>query len=260
MFMANIPLYYLRAQEFIDYINSNDYVTFDISVDTIVESIQDFFSMDNLSASFTALFGVSTVIFRLFLTFISSIYILFEKESFKALISRLLKVFTSSDVYKATMKYGSRLNRNFKQYIFTQTIDGFILGTIATLELLYIIRSPFALTLGIMLGIINYIPYFGSIIGSLIAIVIVMFTQGFAIGAITALVLLVTQQIDGNIIQPRLMGGSFSLSPLVIIISITVGGALAGVLGMIAAIPIVAVLKDILDSIIDYYERKRHDA
>jgi predicted PurR-regulated permease PerM len=87
--------------------------------------------------------------------------------------------------------------------------------------------------------------------------VVVLFTQGLGMAAIAAVVLLITQQIDGNIIQPKLMGGSFSLSPLLVIISITVGGAFAGILGMIAAIPIIAVLKEMLDSIIEYVNRKK---
>ena len=63
--------------------------------------------------------------------------------------------------------------------------------------------------------------------------------------------------MDGNFIQPKLMGGSFSLSPLLIIISVTIGGAYAGILGMLMAIPIVAVLKDMLDSLMLYLEEKK---
>jgi predicted PurR-regulated permease PerM len=74
---------------------------------------------------------------------------------------------------------------------------------------------------------------------------------------IAAIVLFITQQIDGNFIQPRLMSGSFSLSPLLVIVSITIGGAFAGVLGMIAAIPIVAVLKDLLDGILVHHEWRK---
>ena len=83
------------------------------------------------------------------------------------------------------------------------------------------------------------------------------FTQGFGTAAFAGVTLLITQQIDGNVIQPKLMGGSFSLSPLLVVISIIFGGAIAGILGMIAAIPIVSVLKDILDKIILYYEQKK---
>jgi len=258
LFITDFPVHYANALRFVEYINGMDLFGIYISIDLIIEWFQEMlhFSMENVSSSINAIVGVSSAIFRGFLAFISSIYILVEKDKFKVFLRRLLRAFTSNGVYGVIMHHSGNLNKNFKQYLYTQTIDGCILGTLVTIEL-YLLGSPYFLVLGIMLGIVNYIPYFGSIIGSIIAVIIVMFTQGLATGAITAVVLLITQQIDGNFIQPRLMGGSFSLSPFLVIVSITIGGAFAGVLGMIAAIPIVAVLKDIFESIIVYYERKK---
>jgi len=257
-FLANLPLYYERVLQSIGYLNNLEWFDFYISQQRILGMIQGLFqniSIENLITPITALFGVYTAIFTGFLAFISSIYILIEKEKIKKFLTRTLAAFTPEKICTAVIDYTGRLNKNFKQYIFTQTIDGLILGTIVTIQLL-IMRSPYALLLGITLGIINYIPYFGSIIGSIIAVIIVTFTQGLTMGAIAAVVLLITQQIDGNIIQPKLMGGSFSLSPFLVIVSITIGGALAGVLGMIAAIPIIAVLKDILENIIAHREKR----
>jgi len=264
LFIQNFPAYY---EGFLQLIHGfNNLELFDIYFDTdsiaamFQELLSDLSGFVNITSSLTAIMvGVSTAIFRTFLIVVSSIFFLIEKDSIRDILVRMLKAFSPAKFCSPILMYSGRLNKNFKQYIHTQTIDGIILGSIATVELL-IMRSPFALVLGLMLGIINYIPYFGSIIGSLIAVVVVAFTQGIGMAAIAAVVLLITQQIDGNVIQPKLMGGSFSLSPLLVIISITVGGAFAGVLGMIAAIPIVAVLKDILDNIILYYEKKRTGA
>ncbi|MCL2068947.1 MAG: AI-2E family transporter [Oscillospiraceae bacterium] len=253
-FSANYRLYYDNAQ---GWLNSLEFFGYTIQLDLVVGAIQEFFSLEQMMTSLQALSDFSTGLFKIFLTFVSSIYILFERDKFKRFMKRTLIIITSKKAYEKTLKYADDLNHNFKQYIYTQTIDGLILGTIVTLQLTYIIRSPYALMLGIMLGVVNYIPYFGSIFGSLAAVIVVMLTQGFRTAALAALILLITQQIDGNFIQPKLMGGSFSLSPLLIIISVTVGGAFAGVLGMVAAIPIVAVLKDILEDITVYYEHKR---
>jgi len=215
-------------------------------------------SFDNVWSTVTSVFGnVFSFAFALVLAIISSIFFLIEKEKIIEVIRRLLRAFASCAVYNNVVKYTSKLNNNFKQYIYTQTIDGIILGTLATLVLAFIIRSPYAIILGLMLGIINYIPYFGSIFGSLVAIIVVAFTQDFGSAALAAVILLVLQQLDGNVIQPKLMGSSFKLSPLLIIVSVTVGGAMAGVLGMLAAIPIVAVLKDILDNAVVHFEQKR---
>jgi len=261
-FIENIPVYWESVLRHVNDFNNRNLFGWHISVDGIFTLIRDFFStirIETLSRPVDAVLGAGATLFSGFIAFISSIYILVEKEKFKAFIRRLLKVTASQDVYNAVMGTFGRLNENFRQYIRTQTIDGIILGTLATI-LLFILGSPYALVLGIILGIVNYIPYFGSIFGTLAAVIVVAFTQSITMGLAAAATLFAVQQIDANIIQPKLMSGSFALSPLLVIISITVGGALAGIFGMIAAIPIVAVLKDILDSIIAHYERKKAES
>jgi predicted PurR-regulated permease PerM len=258
-FIANLPVYYESTLGLVDAINNLEFPGIYISVETILERLREALanlSLDNLLSSANALLAVPSAMFTAFLALISSIYILIEKDKFKKFLCRLLQAFIPAGACGAIIEYTGKLNGNFKRYIRVQTIDGLILGTIAGIEL-YILGSPFALILGIMLGVLNYIPYFGSIIGSAIAVVAVAFTQGLTVAAIAAAVLLITQQIDGNIIQPKLMGKSFSFSPLLVIISVTAGGAFAGIFGMIAAIPIAAVLKDILENITAHYERKK---
>jgi predicted PurR-regulated permease PerM len=154
------------------------------------------------------------------------------------------------------IKYSRKLNHNFHMYIYTQTIDGIILGSLM-IGLLLIFRSPHALLLGLILGIVNYIPYFGSIFGTAFAVIVVAFTQGIPTAAVAGVFMFIIQQADGNFIQPKLMGGSFSLSPLLVIISVTIGMHYAGILGMLMAIPIVAILKDLLDEYIEYREYKK---
>ncbi|MCL2855634.1 MAG: AI-2E family transporter [Defluviitaleaceae bacterium] len=237
----------------------NNLGLFTIDLDEIGNALGGFFL--NLTAEewmqfLTNIMGVGTTVFGGLITIISSIYILAEKDRIKALAAKLLGIFAPKNFSESAMAAGRRLSRYFRLYIRTQTIDGFILGTIATIAL-WIMGSPHALVLGIMLGILNYIPIFGSLFGTIIAVIVVIFTQDFTAGLIAAAVLFVIQQIDANIIQPRLMGESFSFSPLLVIISITVGSALAGVLGMIMAIPMAAILKDVFDEIVEYYSRKK---
>jgi len=190
------------------------------------------------------------------ITLVSSIYLLFEKDRLMALIRRLFTIFASERTGLLVKEFFLRLNKYFRQYIRTQTIDGIIVSTLTT-TLLFILRSPYALVLGVLMFLLNYIPYVGSIVAILIAVVIVAFTQGLAKGVIAAGALLFIQLLDGNFIQPRLMSDSFAISPYLVIVSITFGGAIAGVFGMLFAIPIAAVLKDIFDSTVEYYEGKK---
>jgi len=257
LFIANSQSYYESLLQFIDYINNLNILNEPINVDALLgDLLASLGTVVDLSLPFDAIFGFTTTLFRGFLALISSIYILFEKDKFKAFLSRLVGIIFSYNVASAILKYSNKTNNYFKRYIYTQTIDGCILGTIVGITL-HFLGSPFALTLGIFLGVINYIPYFGSIVGTLVAVIIVLITQGAGTALIAGIILIIIQQLDGNVLQPKLMGESFKMSPLLIIISITAGGAFAGVLGMIAAIPIVAVLRDTLVDFFAYLESKR---
>ncbi|MCL2557036.1 MAG: AI-2E family transporter [Treponema sp.] len=258
-FVVNLPVYLDMTLRSIERFNEMDLFGIYISLERIMAMIQGAvsdISFETLAVPLNFIFGVPAALFTAALAFISSIYIMIEKGKFKKFLCRALCAFAPEKAAVAIIEFAGRLNKNFKRYVYIQSIDGLILGAIATLILL-ILRSPYALILGVMLGLLNYVPYFGSIVGTIVAIIVVAFTQGIGMAAIAAAVLLVAQQIDGNIIQPKLMGGSFSLSPLLIIISVTIGGAAAGVLGMIAAIPIVAALKEIAERALKCREAKK---
>ena len=119
------------------------------------------------------------------------------------------------------------------------------------------VMSLEAVTLGILLGICNMIPYFGSIFASIVAGVITLFTGGVTQAITVLLVLLILQQIDGNIIGPRIMGDALNVNPILIIVSITIGGAYFGVLGMFLAVPVAAIIKIIVSEWLN--ESKEND-
>ncbi|MCL2528674.1 MAG: AI-2E family transporter, partial [Defluviitaleaceae bacterium] len=261
-FLAGLDSYQQQLQDLVVWFNNLDLPEFipSIYIDDIFAIIRGYTDGstpgDIVASVFAGFGGAFAGVFRTFLTIVSSIYLLIEMERLHAFTLRLLGA-VFSDKNKATiLKYCGKLNFNFRQYIYVQTIDGLILGSLMT-GLLLLFRSPHAITLGIMLGIVNYIPYFGSIFGTLIAAIVMAFTQGLGTAAFASIFMFGLQQLDGNVIQPKLMGGSFSLSPLLVIISVTIGGAYAGMLGMLVAIPIVALLKDILDSFIEYREEQK---
>jgi len=243
----------------IDRFNEQELLDIQLSEDAILGyllSLVTSIPLDRLTAPLGAIVGAANVIFRGLISFIASIYIMIEKERCKAYIDKLLRIFTSDNFRITTKEIFSGLNKNLRQYIHTQTIGGIILGVMSMIALIFM-GSPFFLLIGIMLWIANYIPYFGSIVATIIAILIVAFTDGITMGVIAAIVLLLIQQVEVNIIQPKLMSSAFSMSPLLVIISISIGGAIGGILGMIVVIPIVAVMKDMFENIVAYYERKK---
>jgi len=262
-FVNEFDTHLLGLQNAVAWVNSLNLPEFIPELDledggfSMIQEFVDDFDPAAITASILAGFGgAAASLFRTFLAIVSSIYLLIEMERLHTFTLRFLGAVFSEKKKAMILKYCGKLNFNFRQYIYVQTIDGLILGTLMTITL-YLFGSQFALVLGLMLGIVNYIPYFGSIFGTAVAVIVVAFTQGLGTAAFAAVVMFAIQQLDGNVIQPKLMGGSFSLSPLLVIISVTVGGAYAGVLGMLVAIPIVAVLKDILDGYIEDREIRK---
>ena len=259
LLISTIPAHWDEVVYMIDNFNNLELFDWQINADNILDALWGLIGnigIDIIAAPISAIVGAANTIFRGAIAFIASIYIMIEKEKFKALVGKLLRIFTSDKFSSSARKISRRLNRNLRQYIHTQTLGGVILSVMSMVALL-IMGSPYVLLVGIMLWLANYIPYFGSIVAVVVAIILVALTQGLTMGLIAAGVLILIQQVEVNIIQPKLMSDAFSMSPLLVIISISVGGAIAGILGMIIIIPVVAVLKDIFDHVVAFYEYKK---
>ncbi|HNU81001.1 MAG TPA: AI-2E family transporter, partial [Bacillota bacterium] len=127
-------------------------------------------------------------------------------------------------------------------FIRGQLLAALIVGILSSIGL-SIIRLDFAILIGMTAGIANIIPYFGPILGSVPA-VIVGLLSGNPVKALLAIIVLVAvQQIDGTLISPRIVGSSVGLHPVFVMLSMIIGGSYLGLLGMLIAVPIAAIIK-----------------
>jgi len=122
-------------------------------------------------------------------------------------------------------------------YIKTQSLIALIIGLVSTIAFL-MIGVRFSVLLGVIAGVFNFIPYFGSIFAGALAIMIALLTNGFSQAIITLIAVLIIQQTEGNFITPRLQGKSAGTHPAIIIILILVGNYLWGTIGMFIAVPL----------------------
>ncbi len=122
-----------------------------------------------------------------------------------------------------------------------------------------ILGVKYAVLLGFMIGLFNLIPYLGAIVAVVIAIIITLLTGGVSQAIWMGIVVIIIQQIDANIINPKITGTSLKISPILIIFSVTVIGAYFGVMGMFLAVPIVAVIKLMLNDYIKYKEELKEN-
>lgn len=194
--------------------------------------------------------GLSSFVINFFLSVIISIYTLLFKDSILTFIAQASRKGMSESVFNSSRHWIQTTNQIFYKFISSQFIDACIVGVSASI-LLLLMNVKFAITLGLLLGICNMIPYFGSIFASVVTAVITFFTGGLSHAVSVLFALIVLQQIDGNIIGPRIMSGALNLNPIIIIISITIGGAYLGILGMFLAVPIAAILKIIVTNWLD---------
>lgn len=155
-------------------------------------------------------------------------------------------------------KPGQRLLRDINEslgnYIRGQLLVCFLIGMIASL-VLWMLGMTYPLILGIIIGSTNIIPYFGPIIGAVPAVVLGA-TLSMKMVMYIIILIGVLQVVEGNILSPLIVGRSLHMHPIVLILALLIGGEIGGVLGLIAAVPILAVLKVTLIHVKSYMEAK----
>ena len=199
--------------------------------------------------------NITAWIFNLFLAIIAAFYILMTKESILALTKRLMRMFMNDSTYENVVSYAAKANRIFYRFVGAQFLDACILGTLATI-ILALLGVPYAVVFGILLGICNMIPIFGSIFATIVTTLVTIFTGGLTLAIVTFVALLILQQVDANFIGPKITGDALGLKPLLIIFAIIIGGHYGRIVGMFIAVPIAALLKVFLEDFMDARERK----
>ena len=189
-------------------------------------------------------------IIDVFVSIVVSIYILLQRSSIVRALRRFARAVLNKDTYEAFNKYFTKANEVFFTFLTSQLLDALIVGILTTVAML-ILKVKYAPLLGFLIGIFNLIPYVGAIVAVGLGIVITFITGGFGQALAMAIVVIILQQIDANIINPRIIGSSLKTSPLLVLFSITVGGAYFGIIGMFLGVPIAVVIKAVLTDFVD---------
>lgn len=256
--VSNIQNYYNSLMTNIDNMPDDSIFKNEIVLDTI-ESIKtidlkQYINMNKLAEYAKGAIDVAGRILDFFVAVIVSVYLLLERKEILEFIKKLGRAVLNERAYKNIGKYFNRTNNIFFNFLAGQLLDGLIIGIITSIAML-ILGVKYAVSLGFMIGIFNLIPYFGAIIAVIIAAIITLLTGGFWKTLIMVIVLIVLQQIDANIINPKILGNQLKISPLLVIFAVSVGGAYFGIWGMFLSVPIIAVIKLVLTDYIEYKNR-----
>ena len=251
----NIPGYYEIAVEKLNHLPEDSFWNSDL-LNQIIESIEEldlkqFFQFDKIMAYVGSAVSAVFSIVDIFIALIVSIYILVERSEIMNFLRKLATAIFPKRTYNHLGKYFDDSNTIFFKFIASQFMDAVIIGILVSIALT-IMGVKYGIVLGFFIGLFNMIPYFGAIIATVISAIITIITGGLSQAIWMLIVVIILQQIDANIINPKIVGKSLKISPLLVIFSVTVGGAFFGVLGMFLAVPVIAVIKILVEDYVEY--------
>lgn len=199
--------------------------------------------------------SITSWIINVLITTIVSVYMLYDKQRLMRSSWRILFAFVPRKHMPAIQEILSECNRLFSSFVVGKFIDSTIIGILCFI-LMTIFRMKYIPLISIIVGVTNMIPYFGPFIGAIPGILILLFVSpvqalGFGI------LILCLQQFDGLILGPKILGDSTGMKPLWIIFAITVGGHIAGVIGMFLGVPVIAIISYLLDRYLSYRLEKK---
>ena len=221
-------------------------------------NFMEYLNPEKITTYVKSVLGVATGIFDVFVTIIVSVYILLQRGQIGRFFAKLAIVIFDERTCTKIAKYMDKTNDIFFKFISSQLIDAIVVGILVTIAM-SIIGVKYSILLGFIIGLFNIIPYFGAIIAVAISILITIITGGLSQALLMAVIVIILQQIDSNIINPKIIGNSLEISPLLVIFAVTVGGAYFGVLGMFLGVPVAAVLKILVNDYLDFKISKKYN-
>lgn len=194
-----------------------------------------------VSAAFSTVFSV-------FASFVFAVYLLSGKETLTAGLNRVVNAYIKPEKVRGSLKrVFSVLDDCFHRFIVGQCTEAVILGVLCIVGMT-IFRFPYATMIGTLVGFTALIPIAGAYIGAAVGAFMV-FTADSLIGAALFIVFIVVlQQLEGNLIYPRVVGASIGLPGIWVLVAITVGGAVGGIVGMLVGVPVFAAIYKLVKS------------
>ncbi|MBI6026095.1 AI-2E family transporter [Clostridium perfringens] len=248
----SIPTY-LKSFE----VNMNNYADSTVLLSKVWDQVMN--TWQEILKTVTHLFGgiasyivgltvdVTTAIIDFCLAFVLAIYMLSSKEKLICQIKKVMYAYLRGDIADKILEIGQTTNRVFSGFIIGQCTEALIIGTLCFLGML-VLRMPYAFLISVLVGTTSLIPILGAFIGTIPSFFLI-----FIINPIKAFWFIVfifcLQRVEGDLIYPRVVGGSVGLSSLWVMLAIMIGGSAFGFIGMLVGVPTAAVIYCVFGSV-----------
>lgn len=190
--------------------------------------------------------GITTFV----IAFVFACYILLRKEKLNIQIRKVMYAYMKEDLVKKVLDVCSLSYRTFSNFLTGQCLEAVILGTMFVI-CMGILQMPYAMLIGVLIAFTALIPIFGAFIGCVVGAFLIL-TVAPMKALVFVIMFLILQQIEGNLIYPRVVGSSVGLPSIWVLAAVSIGASLMGIVGMLVFIPIVSVLYALLRR--DVYE------
>lgn len=220
------------------------------SINNVMEMLSQFSGIINVITSVSmSVYSIFRQIWNLVIGFVISIYLLASKELFAAQAKKVVYAFCSVNRANRFISNVRFAHKTFGGFFVGKIMDSIIIGLIC-FAVTSILGTPFCVLISVIIGVTNIIPFFGPFLGAIPSTMLILFIDPLQ-ALYFVIFVIILQQVDGNIIGPKILGSSTGLSSFWVIFSITLFGGLWGIIGMIVGVPIFAILFAFMKSLIE---------
>ncbi len=210
---------------------------------------------DYVASITSGVINVFVALKNILIGMVVSIYVMCEKENFEGQSKKIIFALLPSRAANEVIQLFHTSNQIFGGFIKGKLLDSLIIGILCYI-VLYIIKMPYTLLVSVIVGVTNVIPFFGPFIGAIPSTFLILLVDPlYALYFVIFVIIL--QQIDGNIIGPKILGDSTGLSSFWVMFAILVGSGLCGVMGMLLGCPVFAIIYYIVQKTIHFFLRKK---
>ena len=197
-----------------------------------------------LTSSISVVSNIISGVATFFIAIVFAIYILVDKERLQEQVKKMLHAYLNKDRADKIINIGRVARNTFKSFFTVQCLEATILGTLCIIGML-ILRIPYAVPIGVLIGVTALIPVVGAFIGVIIGAILILSVNPFKVITFVIFVLIL-QQVEGNLIYPRVVGNSVGLPGMWVLVAVSVGGSLGGIVGMLLGVPIASIIYTLL--------------
>lgn len=193
---------------------------------------------------------IASSIWNIVLGIIISVYLLIDKEIFFAINRKITCALFSKKTADRIFQLTYRTNETFGKFLIGKIIDSAIIGVLSFI-VFTIFKIPYTLLISVIIGVTNIIPFFGPFIGAIPSGIIILFVSPTK-ALIFIILVFIIQQLDGNVIGPKILGDSIGISAFWILFAILVAGKFLGIVGMIIGVPLFAIVYSVIKEDVEF--------